>query len=297
MKRTAIYIFAALFTLAGCSNTSDADAGGTFEADEILVSSQAAGQLLQFDVQQGDRLELYQEVGLVDTLQLHLQKLQLEAQIRSMRSSKPDVESQVAAMNSQLASLQNEKARIEKLISKGAAPAKQLDDVNTQIDIVNGQISALVTSLSKNTSALDHNTDALEVQKMMLEDQLAKCRVKSPAQGTVIAKYVHAGELVNFGTPLFKVADLGSIHLKAYFTSDQLADVKLGQEVKVIADYGGDKQFAYNGKVIWISSESEFTPKYIQTRNTRSNLVYAVKIAVEQDGNLKLGMYGEVNLK
>lgn len=296
MKNTAIYILATLFMLAGCSKTSDADASGTFETDEILVSSQAAGQLLKFDVHQGDHLYLNQEIGLVDTLQIHLQKLQLNAQIKSMRSSKPDVESQIAALKSQLSNLQNEKARIENLIAKGAIPTKQLDDINAQIDIINSQISALVTTLSKNTSALDHNVDALEVQTLMLEDQLAKCRVKSPASGTVIAKYVNAGELVNFGTPLLKIADLNSIYLKAYFTSDQLADVKLGQEVKVIADYGGDKQYTYTGRVIWISSESEFTPKSIQTRNTRSNLVYAVKIAVEQDGNLKLGMHGEVKL-
>lgn len=296
MKNTAIYILATLFMLAGCSKTSDADASGTFETDEILVSSQAAGQLLKFDVHQGDHLYLNQEIGLVDTLQIHLQKLQLNAQIKSMRSSKPDVESQIAALKSQLSNLQNEKARIENLIAKGAIPTKQLDDINAQIDIINSQISALVTTLSKNTSALDHNVDALEVQTLMLEDQLAKCRVKSPAAGTVIAKYVNAGELVNFGTPLLKIADLNSIYLKAYFTSDQLADVKLGQEVKVIADYGGDKQYTYTGRVIWISSESEFTPKSIQTRNTRSNLVYAVKIAVEQDGNLKLGMHGEVKL-
>lgn len=296
MKNTAIYILATLFMLAGCSKTSDADASGTFETDEILVSSQAAGQLLKFDVHQGDHLYLNQEIGLVDTLQIHLQKLQLNAQIKSMRSSKPDIESQIAALKSQLSNLQNEKARIENLIAKGAIPTKQLDDINAQIDIINSQISALVTTLSKNTSALDHNVDALEVQTLMLEDQLAKCRVKSPASGTVIAKYVNAGELVNFGTPLLKIADLNSIYLKAYFTSDQLADVKLGQEVKVIADYGGDKQYTYTGRVIWISSESEFTPKSIQTRNTRSNLVYAVKIAVEQDGNLKLGMHGEVKL-
>ena len=296
MKNTAIYILATLFMLAGCSKTSDADASGTFETDEILVSSQAAGQLLKFDVHQGDHLYLNQEIGLVDTLQIHLQKLQLNAQIKSIRSSKPDVESQIAALKSQLSNLQNEKVRIENLIAKGAIPTKQLDDINAQIDIINSQISALVTTLSKNTSALDHNVDALEVQTLMLEDQLAKCRVKSPASGTVIAKYVNAGELVNFGTPLLKIADLNSIYLKAYFTSDQLADVKLGQEVKVIADYGGDKQYTYTGRVIWISSESEFTPKSIQTRNTRSNLVYAVKIAVEQDGNLKLGMHGEVKL-
>lgn len=296
MRLANLYIAAAVIALAGCTSSSEYDACGTFEADEILVSSQAAGQLLHFNVREGDLLTPEKELGLVDTLQIYLQKTQIEAQLKSLESSRPDINSQVAALNSQLANLKNEKARIEKLVAKGAVPSKQLDDVDAQIDIVNSQIAANVSSLSKNTSALDHNAAALESQILMLEDKLDKCRIVSPAEGTVLARYVNAGELVNFGTPLFKVADLNAIYLKAYFTSDQLASIQLGQEVDVRADYGGNKQFQYKGKIIWISSESEFTPKAIQTKNTRANLVYAVKIAVPQDGHLKIGMYGEVNL-
>ena len=285
---------AAMISLTGCANNSDSIASGTFEADEILISSQATGQLLLFDLQEGSLLDAGQQIGLVDTTQLHLQIAQLKAQLGALESSKPDVDNQVAALNSQLANLKNEKVRLEKLVAKGAAPTKQLDDINAQIEIVNNQISAQISAMSKNTSALDYNAASIENQILILEDQLAKCRITSPSHGTIIAKYVHAGELVAFGTPLFKLADLNSIYLKAYFTSDQLADIKLGQEVEVVADYGADKQYNYKGQIIWIASESEFTPKAIQTRNTRANLVYAVKIAVKQDGNLKLGMHGEV---
>ena len=260
----------------------------------MLVAGQGTGQLLTFDLQEGMQVAKGVDLGLIDTLQLHLQKVQLEAQMNSLKSSRPDIEVQIAALHRQIENLNSEKSRVEKLIAKGAAPSKQLDDINAQIETVQAQLSAQTQSLSQNSKAIDFNASALATQIAMIEDRIAKCRISSPVDGTVIARYVNAGELVNIGTPLFKVADLGNMYLRAYFTSDQLGQVNLGDEVEVIADFGGDQQYSYLGKIIWISSESEFTPKAIQTRNTRANLVYAVKIAVRNDGRLKLGMYGEV---
>lgn len=280
----------------GCANESEYAASGSFEATEILVSSQGTGQLLRFDIQEGEEIENDAVVGIIDTMQLYLQKAQLEAQMQSVLSSRPDIENQVSSLRSQIASMKSEKARIDRLVGKGAAPQKQSDDLANQIEVTERQLSAQLSALSKNSSAIEYNAAALNAQIALMEDRIAKCRVTSPISGTVIAKYADEGEFVATGSPLMKVADLGTMYLRAYFTSEDLADIKLGDSVKVIADFGGDKQFTYPGKITWISAESEFTPKAIQTRSSRANLVYAVKIAVENDGRLKLGMYGSVKL-
>ena len=292
-----IYSIAALTLCCGCAEESGYDACGTFEATEILVASQGTGQILSFDVSEGDIVEAGTAIGTVDTVQLHLQKKQLEAQVNSVLSSRPDIESQVSAIRSQIANLKSEKTRTEKLISKSAAPAKQLDDINAQLEVLEDQLESQLTALGKSSSSIGFNAAALQAQIEQIEDRIEKCRIVSPAKGTVIAKYANEGELVNVGTPLMKVANLDEVYLRAYFTSDQLADIKVGDEVDVTADFGGDQQYPYEGKITWISSESEFTPKAIQTRNTRANLVYAVKIAVPNDGRIKLGMYGECNIR
>ena len=178
----------------------------------------------------------------------------------------------------------------------GAATTKQLDDITASIRVLNGQLEALLSSLKNNTSALDANASAIDLQIAQVEDRLAKCRIASPIDGSVLVKYGEAGELAAAGRPLMKVADMSRLYLRAYFTSDQLARLKVGQEVTVVADFGDDQQREYPGRITWIASESEFTPKTIQTRDTRANLVYAVKIAVENDGWLKIGLYGEVRL-
>lgn len=295
MRTISFITIAALLTIcSGCSQKNEYAACGSFEATEIMVSAQGSGQLLEFNVTEGDKVFAGETVGVIDTVQLHLQKRQLEAQMKSVLSSRPDIKSQVSSLRSQIAKQKSEKARIEKLIAKGAAPVKQLDDINAQIEVLENQLSAQMFALSQSSSSLEHNAAALDAQIALIEDRIAKCRISSPVSGTVIAKYANAGELVNVGIPLMKVADLDTMYLRAYFTSDQLADIKLGDKVEVTADYGADKQFTYEGNITWISSESEFTPKAIQTRNTRANLVYAVKIAVKNDGRLKLGMYGTV---
>ncbi|MGM9743096.1 MAG: HlyD family secretion protein [Candidatus Cryptobacteroides sp.] len=286
----------AAFLAASCANETRFDACGTFEADEVLVSSQGAGQLMWFNAEEGALLSKGDYVGLVDTVQLHLQKVQLQAQMKSVLSSRPDIGKQVSWLKSRIATQKTEKERIERLVARGAAPSKQLDDIVSEIKVLEDQLDAQFSSLSKNASSIDHNAVSLDAQIAIVDDRIARCSIVSPVSGTVLSKYVSAGELVTQGTPLIRVADLESVYLRAYFTSGQIAEIKLGDTVTVTADFGGDRQYQYEGRISWISQESEFTPKAIQTRDTRESLVYAVKIAVKNDGRIKLGMYGTVNL-
>lgn len=294
MKRSTMYLL--LLILAGCSRSESFDATGTFEATEVTVSAEASGRILAFNVNEGDRIEQGQTVGTIDTVQLYLQKMQLERQIASVRSNRPDISKQVTALQEQIAQQETERTRVKRLLDDGAATTKQLDDIDASLKILNGQLDATLSTLRNNTASIDENSSSIELQIAQVEDRLAKCRIVSPVTGTVLAKYAETGELASTGRPLMKVADLDHIYLRAYFTSEQLAALQLGQEVTVTADFGADEQYEYPGHIIWIASESEFTPKNIQTRNTRANLVYAVKIAVENDGRLKIGLYGEVNL-
>ena len=285
-----------LLILAGCSRSESFDATGTFEATEVVVSAEASGRILSFDVNEGDRIEQGEPLGAIDTVQLYLQKLQLERQIASVRSNRPDISKQVTALREQIAQQETERARVKRLLDDGAATTKQLDDIDASLKILSGQLEATLSTLRNNTASIDENSSSIELQIAQIEDRLAKCRIVSPVTGTVLAKYAETGELASTGRPLMKVADLDHIYLRAYFTSEQLAALQLGQEVTVTADFGADEQYEYPGRLVWIASESEFTPKSIQTKNSRANLVYAVKIAVENDGRLKLGLYGKVNL-
>lgn len=295
MKRIWCYGLLSLLAV-GCDNRDDFDATGTFEATEVTVSAEANGRILCFDVEEGDSVEAAVPVGAIDTVQLYLQKLQLERQVASARSSRPDVRKQATALREQIAQQQTERRRVENLLKDGAATTKQLDDIDAQLKILQGQLDALLSTLHNNLASIDENSSAIELQIAQIEDRLSKCRIVSPVGGTVLAKYAEAGELAAVGRPLMKVADLGQVYLRAYFTSEQLSSLRLGQQVTVTADFGGDERIDYPGRITWIASESEFTPKSIQTRNSRANLVYAVKIAVKNDGRLKLGLYGEVKL-
>lgn len=295
MKRIWCYGLLSLLAV-GCGNRDDFDATGTFEATEVTVSAEANGRILCFDVEEGDSVEAAVPVGAIDTVQLYLQKLQLERQVASARSSRPDVRKQATALREQIAQQQTERRRVENLLKDGAATTKQLDDIDAQLKILQGQLDALLSTLHNNLASIDENSSAIELQIAQIEDRLSKCRIVSPVGGTVLAKYAEAGELAAVGRPLMKVADLDQVYLRAYFTSEQLSSLRLGQQVTVTADFGGDERIDYPGRITWIASESEFTPKSIQTRNSRANLVYAVKIAVKNDGRLKLGLYGEVKL-
>lgn len=294
MKRI-VYIAAVVLT-ASCGTEAEFDAQGTFEATEVVVSSEATGRILNFEVEEGMAVEANQMVGAIDSVQLHLQRKQLVAQQSALLGSRPDVKKQVAALREQIAKQNEELRRVENMLKDGAATKKQKDDIEAQIKILERQLDATLSTLDKNTSTINNNSAALEAQIAALDDRISKCRVISPVGGTVLVKYAEAGELATVGKPLMKIADLDNIYLRAYFTSDQLASIKLGNEVKVVADFGGEERYDYTGRVAWISSESEFTPKTIQTKDSRANLVYAVKIAVENDGRLKIGLAGEVVL-
>ena len=294
MKRI-VYI-AAVVLAASCGTEAEFDAQGTFEATEVVVSSEATGRILNFEVEEGMAVEANQMVGAIDSVQLHLQRKQLVAQQSALLGSRPDAKKQVAALREQIAKQNEELRRVENMLKDGAATKKQKDDIEAQIKILERQLDATLSTLDKNTSTINNNSAALEAQIAALDDRISKCRIISPIGGTVLVKYAEAGELASVGKPLMKIADLDNIYLRAYFTSDQLAKVNLGDEVKVVADFGGEERYDYTGRVAWISSESEFTPKTIQTKDSRANLVYAVKIAVENDGRLKIGLAGEVVL-
>ncbi len=294
MKRIA-YIVAAILAVS-CGTKAEFDAQGTFEATEVVVSAEAAGKILNFDVAEGTKVEADKLVGTIDSLQLHLQRKQLVAQQSALLGSRPDVKKQVASLREQIAKQEVELRRVESMLRDGAATQKQKDDIEAQIKILEGQLEATLSTLDKNTATINNNSAALEAQIAALDDRISKCCIVSPVSGTVLVKYAEVGELATVGKPLMKVADLDNIYLRAYFTSDQLAKIELGNEVKVVADFGGDERYDYTGRIAWISAESEFTPKTIQTKNSRANLVYAVKIAVKNDGRLKIGLQGEVVL-
>ncbi len=281
--------------LNACGNKEkEYDATGVFEATETVVCAEQNGSLMVFDVEEGDRLEQGREVALIDTVQLWLKMQQAEATKKVYRSQKPDMEKQLAAIREQLAKARQEQQRYRELVADGAAPRKMLDDADSQVEVLQRQMEALRSSLSVSTDALDRQMEAADVQREQLLDQLEKCHVRTPASGTVIEKYVERGEFVATGKPLFKMADTAHMYLRAYVTSAQLQHIRIGQKAKVYADYGEGQKREYAGTVTWISSRSEFTPKTILTDDERADLVYALKVAVKNDGYIKMGMYGEV---
>ena len=266
------------------------DATGVFEATETTVYAEQTGALLTFNVEEGDTVGQNREVGLIDTTQLWLKMKQAEAMKSVYQSQKPEQEKQIAVTRQQLAKAK----RYKELVDDGAAPAKMLDDANSQVEVLQRQLDAQLSSLRVNTNALDKQMDATDVQAEQLRDQIRKCHILVPAKGTVIEKYVERGEFVSAGKPLFKMADTENMFIRAYVTSAQLENIKTGQKATVFADYGNGGKKEYEGRVTWISSRSEFTPKTILTDDERADLVYAVKVAIKGDGYVKMGMYGEV---
>ena len=280
-----------------CGTEAEFDAQGSFEATEVVVSAEAEGRILWFDAEEGTAVEPGVTIGQIDTLQLDLQRRQLEAQQTALLASRPDIRAQAAALREQIAKQERELARVQNLLRDGAATTKQRDDLETQIRILRSQLSATLSSLDKSTVTIDGNAAVIEAQIAAIDDRIVRCRIASPITGIVLAKYAEAGELAAVGKPLLKVADLKRLYLRAYFTSEQLAAIRIGDRVTVTADFGGDERYDYEGRIAWISPESEFTPKTIQTRDSRANLVYAAKIAVHNDGRLKIGLTGEVRLR
>lgn len=333
-----VFLLASLaFIMASCGeDKKDYDATGTFEATEVTVSAESSGQLISFNVAEGQLLDGGITVGQIDSRQLTLKraqlatsndqlvathgqldanKRQLAANRQATASKQLDLKKQVASIRQQIANQQHERQRFSELLRDGAVPRKQVDDIDYQIQVLQKQLAATEEQIASQNAALAEQNKGIaaqidginsqqagvsaqqagvRAQQAQLDDQIAHTFVKSPLSGTVLEKYAEQGEFVSIGKPLFKIADTKRMFIRAYITSEQLKDVRLGQKVKVMADYGNGQKKQYNGVVTWISSRSEFTPKTIVTDNERADLVYAVKIQFQNDGYVKIGMYGEV---
>lgn len=333
-----VFLLASLaFIMASCGeDKKDYDATGTFEATEVTVSAESSGQLISFNVAEGQLLNGGITVGQIDSRQLTLKraqlatsndqlvathgqldanKRQLAANRQATVSKQLDLKKQVASIRQQIANQQRERQRFSELLRDGAVPRKQVDDIDYQIQVLQKQLAATEEQIASQNAALAEQDKGIaaqidginsqqagvsaqqagvRAQQAQLDDQIAHTFVKSPLSGTVLEKYAEQGEFVSIGKPLFKIADTKRMFIRAYITSEQLKDLRLGQKVKVMADYGNGKKKQYNGVVTWISSRSEFTPKTIVTDNERADLVYAVKIQFQNDGYVKIGMYGEV---
>lgn len=294
MKRSFAYPLLVLLAASCVEGNKAYDASGVFESTEVTVSAEGNGKILSLDLQEGDRLEAGQIVGCIDTVQLHLSEVQLEASRRAVGSGRLDISRQIAALESQIGKQRQELDRFTKLEKAGASNRKQVEDIQAQIETLERQLAAQKESLNSSNRNVSGQADALEAQIEQIRDRIRKCVITSPVAGTVLAKYSEAGEFAALGRALFKVADIDNIRLRAYITADQLTSLNLGQQVRVFADQGSSGRKEYAGTLIWISDKAEFTPKTIQTRDERANLVYAVKIAVENDGLIKLGMYGDI---
>lgn len=282
-------------TLAACNNKeNDFDATGTFEATEVTVSAEQNGRLLALDINEGDRVRAGQQVALIDTTQLYLKARQVGATKLVYAAQRPDVSKQIAAVQQQLAKARQEQQRFATLVKDGAANGKALEDAESQVKVLERQLTALQSSLSTSTNSLNAQMGTADIQRLQVADELRKCHIVTPIAGTVLDKYMERGEFATVGKPLFKLADIDNMYLRAYVTTAQLKNVKIGMTAKIFADYGNGDRKEYTGKVTWISPKSEFTPKTILTDDERADLVYAVKIAVKNDGGIKIGMYGEV---
>ena len=323
MNKIIIFTSAVLLMMTACGKKEKAfDATGTFEATEITISAKATGELKSFELSEGQTIEEGTQVGHIDTYQLVLKKQQLETQRGQLAASKRqlssnrsaassqqlDLNKQLSSIRQQISNARRERQRYQELVKDGAAPRKQLDDIDNQIKVLNRQLEATSdqirsanASLAEQGKGISAQMDGIDAQiagidagQRQLDDQIANADIIVPYKGTVLEKYVEQGEYVSTGKPLFKIADVEQMFMRAYVTSSQLQNIKVGQVCKVFADYGDGKKRAYEGTVSWISSRSEFTPKTILTDDERADLVYAVKIAIKNDGYVKIGMYGEV---
>lgn len=293
MKFNYLILFIALgILMSSCSDTEiKSDAYGNFEATEIIVSAQANGELLKFDIQEGDILNMGEAIGLIDTTDLYLKKKLLEQQKQTIGSQLVSINSEIEVQQQQLENNKVNQARVQNMYKQGAATKKQLDDINGLVDLNMKMITAVK---SKKQNILDQ-INGVEIQKEQIEEAISKCLILSPQRGTVMVKYAEMGELAFTGKPLFKLADIKNIKLKAYISGAQLPDVKLGDEVEILYDKNEKENNVTQGKVVWISSTAEFTPKTIQTKEERVNLVYAIKVLVNNNGSIKIGMPGEMN--
>lgn len=292
-KHFIFFALSAMLLTACAGDDKDFDATGTFEATEITVSAEQNGKIFALDIEEGNQVEKGKQVGLIDTVQLYLKARQIGATREVYAEQRPDIEKQIAATRQLLANARQERNRFAALVNEGAANQKQFDDADNAVRLYERQLTAQQSSLGNSTRSLDRQMSAADIQRWQVVDQLEKCHIKAPITGTILEKYAEAGEFATIGKPLFKIADIKRMYLRAYVTTAQLERVRVGQSVTVIADYGNSRK-QYKGKVTWISARSEFTPKTILTDDERADLVYAVKIAIDNDGYVKIGMYGKV---
>lgn len=298
MRNWFIYSLCTFSLFSSCKDDKlENFASGTFEAVETIVSAEANGVLLSFEIEEGQTLPAGQQIGYVDSLQIYFKKKQLQAQINAIRSKRPDVDIQLSSSYESLRKAEVEQKRISNLVKDGAATTKELDDANSQVEVLKKQIEAQKSSLEISKTGLSKETVPVYYQIEQLNDQLQKCKITNPINGTVLTKYAEPFEMASVGKPLYKIADLRTIILRAYITGDQLPDVKLNQLVKVFVDHSKDKYIVSQGVVTWISDKAEFTPKTIQTKDERADKVYAIKVLVPNNGVYKIGMYGEISLE
>ncbi|MCC8172912.1 MAG: HlyD family efflux transporter periplasmic adaptor subunit [Odoribacter sp.] len=294
MKTVYVYLLAILLLFACRDKNNGYDATGIFETTEVIVSAEGNGKIFDFNLLEGDRVEVNSPLGYIDTIQLYLQKQQLVANQGAVKSNYSNVSTQIAALEQQIQTQITERTRYENLVKANAANQKQLDDINSQLAVLQRQLAAQKETLQNSNNSVNEQSTGIEVQIAQLNDQIQKSIITSPITGTVLSKYAENGEFAVQGKALFKVGDIENMFLRAYITSSQLTEVQIGQQVNVFADYGEKERREYQGVVSWVSDKSEFTPKTIQTRDEKANTVYAVKIAVKNDGYIKRGMYGEV---
>lgn len=294
-KKNILSLCAAIAVLTACSSgEKDYDASGVFETTEVIVSAKATGEIISLNVEEGQNVKCNEMLGLIDTLQLSLHDQQLAANQSAADSKRLDANRQVASIRQQIINLQKEKKRFSDLLAANAATQKQVDDIGYQIEVLQRQLAATQEQIGSNNQSAGNQSMGIKAQRAQTEDQIRKAHITSPITGTVLTKYAEQGEYATPGRALFKVGDISRMRLRAYITAPQLTTLKVGQKVKVFADMGETESKAYEGTVEWISDKAEFTPKTIQTRDERANLVYAIKVAVKNDGMIKRGMYGDV---
>lgn len=292
--KTYKYLAAIMLCVSCSGEKMRGDAFGNFEAVEIIVSSEADGQLINFDIEEGYILNENQVYGVIDTVQLGLKKQALKDQINSLYAKMPDIATQINVLKERLAKAEYEHRRINELVKTEAATTKQLDDIDAEIKLIKKEMAASLSTLTIQQKGLIADIKPLETQIEIIEYQILKSHVTSPINGTVLTKFAHKGELTTKGRALMKVADLENILFRAYVEETQLSQVKIGDTVELLIDNAQKGYDKYNGTITWVSSKAEFTPKVIQTKSERANQVYAIKVMVKNDGKLKIGMPGEI---
>lgn len=293
MRKIALLIF--ILFIAGCNKENNVShASGVFESEDVIVSALAVGEITKFDVEEGLVLQKDTVVGNIDNKQLQLKKLQLQNAIYSAEVKLINIDTQLAPIDEEITKYKKEVNRFTNLVKSNAANQKQLDDVKAAYIAAQKKRSATLDTMQQNNKAVENEINGLKIQIAQIEDNIQKSYIKAPIDGVVLTKYANAYEFAQTGKPLFKMADVSTLILRAYVTADILTQVKLGDTAEIMADFGKESMKKYIGNIIWISDKAEFTPKTIPTRDERSNLVYAVKIQVKNDGYLRKGMYGEV---